>query len=53
MNILVTLNAHYLKPLLVMLKSLFYNNPGECFTIYLMHSSIPDDEIRRLQEYIH
>ena len=48
MNILVTLNSNYLRPLKVMLKSLFLNNPGEKFTIYLMHSSLTDDELKDL-----
>jgi len=52
MNILVTLNSNYLKPLKVMLKSLFLNNPGESFTIYLMHSTIKDNEIQDLERYI-
>ncbi len=53
MNILVTLNSVYLKPLKVMLKSLFYNNPQDNFTIYLMHSSISAPEIRDLEKYIY
>lgn len=35
-----------------MLKSLFLNNPGESFTVYLMHSSIKDDELEDLDNYI-
>ena len=52
MNILVTLNSNYLRPLKVMLKSLFLNNPGEKFTIYLMHSSLTDDELKDLEYFI-
>lgn len=52
MNILVTLNANYLEPLRVMLKSLFVNNPDEPFTIYLMHSTISDEDLDRLHDYI-
>jgi len=33
-SILVTLDSNYLKPLKVMLKSLFINNPNEEFDIY-------------------
>jgi len=51
MNILVTLNSNYIKPLKVMLKSLFINNPGEFFRIYLMHSSLSKDEVKELKEY--
>jgi len=35
-----------------MLKSLFLNNPGEKFTIYLMHSSLTDDELKDLEYFI-
>lgn len=35
-----------------MLHSLFLNNQGERFSIYLMHSSITDVEIKDLQHYI-
>lgn len=52
MNILVTLNSNYLKPLKVMLKSLFINNPEERFKIYLMHSSLKKDELLDLDRYI-
>jgi len=52
MNILVTLDANYMKPLKVMLKSLFINNPGQRFTIYFMHSGIADEEMCLLGEYI-
>lgn len=51
-NILVTLNSNYIKPLKVMLKSLFLNNPEENFTIYLLHSSISKEEIIELSKYI-
>lgn len=52
MNILVTLNSNYLKPLKVMLTSLFLNNDDESFTIYLMHSSIKQEEIQRIDQFI-
>lgn len=52
MNILVTLNSHYIKPLKVMLKSLFINNPRECFHIYLMHSSITEGELAGIQSFV-
>ncbi len=51
MNILVTLNSNYLRPLRVMLKSLFFNNPGESFTIYVMHSSLGQYEINELSAF--
>lgn len=52
MNILVTLNENYFHPLLVMLKSLFLNNPNETFTIYLMHSNISQEKVDELDEFI-
>ena len=52
MNILVTLDSNYILPLKVMLKSMFYNNKREEFTIYLIHSSITDEEIKDLEEYL-
>lgn len=52
MNILVTLNSNYIKPLKVMLKSLFLNNQEERFSVYLMHSSLTDKEVDDLSNYI-
>ena len=52
MDILVTLNSNYLKPLKIMLKSLFINHPDESFTIYLMHSSISEAELADLAGYV-
>ncbi|NLI61816.1 MAG: glycosyltransferase family 8 protein [Methanosarcinaceae archaeon] len=52
MDILVTLDSNYIHPLKVMLKSLFFNNPKNIFTIHLMHSSITDEEIEDLKDFI-
>lgn len=52
MNILVTLDSNYLKPLRTMLKSLCLNNPGEVFTIYLMHSKLSDEEVDGVKAYV-
>lgn len=52
MNVLVTLNAAYIHPLKVMLTSLFYNNPGRTFDIYLMHSSLTEEDIAGLDRWI-
>lgn len=41
-----------MKPLKVMLKSLFINNLHEKFTIYLMHSSIDDEKLEDLEDFI-
>lgn len=35
-----------------MLKSLFINNPEENFSIYLMHSSLKEEEVEDLRSYI-
>lgn len=52
MNLLVTLDSKYIRPLKVMLASLFINNPAENFDIYLLHSSIKDNEIADIQLYV-
>lgn len=48
MNILVTLDRNYLYPLKVMLLSLFMNNKGETFDIYVMHDSLLKKDIKDL-----
>lgn len=53
MNILVTLDQNYLPPLRVMLKSLFENNTGETFKIYMLHADIPDSELDKLGRFCH
>lgn len=52
MNILVTLNSNYIKPLKVMLKSLFMNNKDEHFDLYLMHTTLSEEELENLDAYI-
>ncbi|HHY81970.1 MAG TPA: glycosyltransferase family 8 protein [Clostridiales bacterium] len=52
MNLLVTLDSKYIRPLKVMLTSLFMNNPDEHFNIYLIHSRIKDDEIADIERFI-
>lgn len=52
MNILVTVNSNYLYPLKVMLWSLFFNNPNQEIDIYLIHSSVTDDEMEDLRRHI-
>ncbi|MFS8501385.1 MAG: glycosyltransferase family 8 protein [Caldicoprobacter sp.] len=51
MNILVTLNAAYVPPLKVMLKSLF-DNCSEKVEVYLMHSDIQKQELERLSAFV-
>jgi len=52
MNLLVTLDSKYIKPLKVMLASMFLNNPAENFSIYLMHSRINDNEIADIEKFV-
>jgi len=52
MNILVTLNSNYIKPLRVMLKSLLINNPGISFDIYIMHSSLTDEDLDHVNQIL-
>ena len=51
MNILVTLNSNYIKPLKVMLKSMFLNNPDDTFTVYLMHSRLSEREVEDIRGF--
>lgn len=46
MNILVTLDRNYLKPLNVLLASLFVNNPGERFDLYLISDDLTEEQLR-------
>ena len=51
-NLLVTLDSKYIRPLKVMLASMFINNPGEDFHVYLVHSSIKDDETADIGQFV-
>ena len=44
MNILVTLDRNYLQPLRVILGSLYLNNPGEAFDIYLVGDGLTAED---------
>lgn len=50
MNLMVTLDKEYLPPLRVMLKSLF-NNTGELFKIYMLHTDIPEEDCGELNSF--
>ena len=52
MNILVTLNSNYLEQLIVMLKSLAYNNKHKEFDIYVMNDSLTKKDINYLKENV-
>lgn len=51
MNILVTIDSNYMEPLCVMLSSMFLNNPGGVFRIYVIYSHLTDDEVFRLKHF--
>jgi lipopolysaccharide biosynthesis glycosyltransferase len=51
-NILAAIDSNYLKPMIVMLRSLFETNAKESFHIYLMHSKLSDGEIGYIREFI-
>ncbi|MDU2353534.1 MAG: glycosyltransferase family 8 protein [Anaerococcus sp.] len=51
MNILVSCDTNYLNPLKTMLYSLFLTNDNY-INIYILHSSISDENIKELENYI-
>ncbi len=51
MNILVTLNDNYIKPLFIMLESLFYHEK-KTMNIYMFYSDVSKENRRRLDTYI-
>lgn len=53
MNLLVTLNDRYVRPLLVMLDSCFQYNDASDITVYLLHSGLSKTSLRRIKKKIH
>ena len=52
MNLLLTLDENYLRPCKVLLYSFFANNQNETnVTIYLLHSTIPNEKLEDLKNY--
>ncbi|MDD7306753.1 MAG: glycosyltransferase family 8 protein [Peptoniphilaceae bacterium] len=51
MNILVTLDKNYLHPLKVMLASMFINNPGQVFDIYVIADGLEDEDFKNLEVF--
>lgn len=49
MNLLVTLDENYILPLKVLMFSLFANNPGESFHIYVLHAGISEGALSELR----
>lgn len=51
MNIMIVTDSNYLKPTVVMLYSLFSNEPGEV-DVYLPYEDIKDNELEALKKYV-
>ncbi len=49
MNILVALDSNYVGPLTVMLTSIMCSNPVADFNIYVAHSSLTDEDIKKIE----
>ena len=49
-DLLVTIDKNYVGPFKTMLKSIAVNNPGERFHVWLLHSAIPQDVLRELED---
>ena len=50
-HLLAALDERYLPQLKVLLTSITVNNPGERFSLWLLHSSIPGDALARLERW--
>ncbi len=49
--LLVTVDENYLYPLHIMLTSLSLNNPGETFSLYIMHREIPGSGLEAVAKH--
>ena len=49
-DILVTLDENYTKPLKVLLYSIYQNNPGESFRIWIVNEDIPTEKILEIKK---
>ncbi len=52
MNIVVSINANYLRPLCVMLRSLLDSNPGEEVSLYILHSSLTEENLQYIRTLV-
>lgn len=50
MNILVCLNSKYIYPLQVMLYSLLTSNKNDLFDLYILHSSLSEEELKTVEK---
>ncbi len=51
-NLLFSLNEHYVYPLKVLIHSIVKKHPEESFCMYLLHAGIPDDTTENLRHFI-
>ncbi|KAF1295211.1 glycosyl transferase [Enterococcus sp. JM4C] len=51
-DLLFTLNEGYLQPLKVALLSIHHNNPHQTFRVWLIHESIPEQELGALSSFL-
>lgn len=49
-SLLVSLDEGYLPQLRVLLISLYFNNPGERFSVYLLHSDLPEARLAQIAQ---
>lgn len=52
MNLMVTLNRNYRTPLIVLLKSLVDCHPQERFTVYILHSSLVEEDFAEILQRV-
>lgn len=52
MNIVVSINTNYVKPLCVMLRSLLDQNPDTEFTVYVIHSSLTQEHFDYIKQIV-
>lgn len=52
MNILVTLDGNYVKPLCVLLHSLMISNPNGIFDLYVAHSSLKEEHFAMIEDAV-
>lgn len=52
MNIVVSINEKYLRPLCVMLRSLLDSNPGKEVCLYILHSSLTGENLEEIRQFV-
>lgn len=51
-NLLFSLNEHYIYPLRVLIRSIVDTHPDDSFCMYLLHAGVSDQALKDLQNYI-